>query len=184
MSRLVRASELIGMPLITLDTADVVGEVRDVLTDPQAATVAAFTVRGRGLLSPALIGVLPIDRVHAIGRDALIIATADTVVAGDEPGLQPTDQPEVIGRSVVTGSGDGLGTVTDLVVEVEDGAAAVVGLEIERADGQRLLTPLNGRPLLEQDPLVIAEGTPPATYGLAGLRRLLERAGPGQIAPV
>jgi len=184
MSPLVRASQLIGMPLITLDTAEVVGEVRDVLTDPQAGTVAAFTVRGRGLLSPSLIGLLAMERVHAIGRDTLIIASADAIHDVDARDLQPTDQPEIIGRHVVTSAGDEVGTITDLVLETEAPTASIVGCEIERTDGQRLLTPVVSPAVLVEDPLVIGEGLAPAAYGLTGLRGLLDAAEPGQFARV
>ena len=80
MTRLVRATEVIGLPVVTLDTAAAVGEVRDVLFDPARSRVVAFTVRGRGLLSPPLLGLLPGAAVAAIGPDAVMIATADALV--------------------------------------------------------------------------------------------------------
>lgn len=179
MSRLARAAELIGMPIVTLESATTVGEVKDVLVDPARSRIIGFTVRGHGLLSSPLMGILPGEKVHAIGRDALMIAGESAIVRQRE-GMAGTlaDQQEVVGKEVVTAGGASLGTINDVVLEIEGGTAQVVGYEISRSDGHTVIVavavgvPLSGEALLLPDE---AEQQP-AANGLAGFRDVLERA--------
>jgi uncharacterized protein YrrD len=178
MTRLVRATELMGLPVVTLDTAVAVGEVRDVLFDPERSRVVAFTVRGRGLLSPPLIGLLPTGSVSSIGRDAVMIGTAAALVRHRE-GMTTAldDQIEVLGKEVVTDTGGALGNVVDVVLEVERGQAIVVGCEIDRAGDSRVILPLPGRVPVSSDALVVpAFAEPLAANGLGGFREALVRA--------
>src|SRR4051812_4137990 len=126
MPRLARATELMGLRVVTLDTAAAVGEVRDVLFDPARSRVVAFTIRGRGLLSPPLIGLLPTGSVSSIGRDAVMISHEMALVRQrDGMATALDDQIEVLGKEVVTDAGGTLGAVIDVVLEVERGDAVV-----------------------------------------------------------
>ena len=183
MTRLVRATELIGLPVVTLDTAAAIGEVRDVLFDPQRSRVVAFTARGRGLLSPPLLGLLPTNSLASIGRDAVMVATADVLVR-ERTGMSSTvdDQIEVLGKEVVTDGGDTLGQVIDVVVEVERGEAIVVGCEVARAGEGRLILPLPAGIPVSPDALIVpAAAEPYAANGLGGFREVLARARSVQI---
>lgn len=179
MSRLARAGELIGMPIVTLEGATTVGEVKDVLVDPGRSRIIGFTVRGHGLLSSPLIGILPGESVHAIGRDALMIAAESSIVR-ERAGMAGTlaDQQEVVGKEVVTRGGASLGTINDVVLEIEGGSAQVVGYEISRNDGHSVIVavpvgvPLSGEALLLPD----ETEQQAAANGLAGFRDVLERA--------
>lgn len=166
------------MPVVTLDTAAAAGEVRDVLFDPARSRVVAFTVRGRGLLSPPLIGLLPTAAVRAIGRDALMIPS-DSVLLREREGMATAleDQVEVLGKEVVTDQGGALGSVVDVVLEVEAGDAIVVGCEIEQGKDHRVILPLPaGTPLSAGALMVPAAAEPYAANGLAGFRDVLVRA--------
>lgn len=178
MTRLVRATEVIGLPVVTLDTAAAVGEVRDVLFDPSRSRVVAFTVRGRGLLSSPLLGLLPSAAVAAIGRDAVMIGTADAIVH-ERSGMSSTldDQIEVLGKEVVSDGGSMLGNILDVVLEVEGGEATVVGAEIERAGEPAVILPLPSAIPVSADALIVpAAAEPHAANGLGGFRDLLARA--------
>jgi uncharacterized protein YrrD len=178
MTRLVRATELMGLPVVTLDKAATVGEVRDVFFDPARSRVVALTVRGRGLLSPALIGLLPTGSVRSIGRDAVMIDTADSLV-GHREGMSSAvdDQIEVIGKRVVTDNGGALGSVIDVVLEVDGGDAIVVGAEIERSGEGRVILPLPAGIPVSSDALVVpAASEPLAANGLGGFREVLARS--------
>jgi uncharacterized protein YrrD len=167
-----------GLPVVTLDTAAAIGEVRDVLFDAQRSRVVAFTIRGRGLLSPPLIGLLQTGSVSSIGRDAVMIAQADALVRHrDGMATALDDQIEVLGKEVVTDGGGTLGSVIDVVLEVEGGDAIVVGCEIERAGDTRVILPLPTGVPVSNDALVVpASAEPLAANGLSGFREVLARA--------
>lgn len=177
MTRIGRATELIGRPVITLDSATALGEIRDVLFDPGRARVIGFTLRGRGLLSSGLVGILPGEWVHSIGRDALIVPSASAVVT-DRAGMDTAvgDQQEVIGKEVVTETGASLGTITDVVVELERATATVVGYEIDSADGRSFIVPADERTAMSADAVVLpAESQRRSANGLSAFRDGLER---------
>ena len=177
MTRLVRATELMGLPIVTLDTAAAIGEVRDVLFDPARSRVVALTVRGRGLLSPPLLGLLPTGSVSSIGRDAVMVATAESLVRQRDGMSSAVDeQIEVLGKEVVTDGGGMLGNVIDVVLEVDRGEAAVVGAEIERAGESRVIVPLpSGVPVSSEALIVPVAAEPLAANGLGGFREVLAR---------
>jgi sporulation protein YlmC with PRC-barrel domain len=176
-SRVARASELIGQPVVTLDGATTIGEVRDVLFDPERSRVVGFTLRGRGLLSSPLMGILPGDWVRSIGRDAIMIESEDSVVR-DRDGMQAAvgDQQEIIGKEVVTDAGKSLGTVSDIVLEVEGPAAHVVGYELDRSGGQQWIVPISGAVPVSGEALVLpADAERDAVSGLSIFRESLDR---------
>lgn len=177
MSRVVRATDLIGRAVVTLDRAVAVGEVRDVLFDPERSRIVGFTLRGLGLLSAPLLGILPGEWVRSIGRDAVMIDSESSVVS-DRDGMQAAvgDQQEVIGREVVTDAGTSLGKVSDIVIEIEGPSGRVVGYEIERPDGPQILVPVTGGVPVSGDALVLpADAEQHAANGLSSFREMLER---------
>jgi uncharacterized protein YrrD len=178
MTRLVRATELMGLPVVTLDRAAAIGEVRDVLFDPARSRVVAFTVRGRGLLSPPLIGLLPAAAIASIGRDAVMTGSADALLREREGMAAALDnQVEVLGKEVVTDAGGTLGNVLDVVLEVDGGEAVVVGAEIDRPNEARVILPLPAGTPLSANALIVPAATEPyAANGLAGFREVLSRA--------
>lgn len=178
MTRLARATELMGLPVVTLDRAAAVGEIRDVLFDPTRSRVVALTVRGRGLLSPPLIGLLPASAIRAIGRDAVMVPT-DASLLREREGMAAAldDQVEVLGKEVVTDAGSGLGNVTDVILEIEGGQAIVVGAEIAQGGERRAIVPLSpGMPVSTDALIVPASVEPQVANGLAGFREFLARA--------
>ena len=177
MSRLCRAHEVMSLTIVTLDTATAVGEVRDVLFDPSRSRVIGFTVRGRGLLSSPLIGLLPVETVGAIGHDAVMITSATGVVSQRE-GMDAAvaQQVDVIGREVVSDTGARLGEIVDVILEVDRGESEVVGYEIE-AEAGRFIVPLGQSLPLSGDALMVpADAEHYTANGLHGFRDALERA--------
>jgi uncharacterized protein YrrD len=177
-TRIVRAGDLIGMPVITLDGATLVGEVRDVLFDPGAARLVGFTLRGRGLLSPPLLGVLPAASLRSIGRDAVMIDAAAALIRdGDKVREHVAGRHEAPGSQVLTEAGERLGTITDVVLELGRGqAAAVVGYCLERDDGREVIVPVPAGAADWQEALVLpAHLEEQAAEGLLGFGALLER---------
>jgi uncharacterized protein YrrD len=127
-----RAHEITGRPVVTLDTAEAVAEVRDVVFSHASATVVGFTLNKRGFLGSPMKDVLPWSRTASLGRDAVMISSADAIGADDPLMAEASGSADrdVVGATVMTDGGSALGTVRDLVLEVGDGRAGVVGFEI------------------------------------------------------
>lgn len=178
MTRIVRAGDVIGMPVVTLDEATIVGEVRDVLFDPGEARVAGFTLRGRGLLSPPLLGLLPGADVRALGQDAVMIESESAVIRDKQRIREHVPKKrEAPGSEVVTDDGEPVGTVSDIVLEIGDDGMTVVGYCIERDDGRELIVPTLEAPREWSDVIVVPPGIEErAAEGLVGFSLLLERS--------
>lgn len=125
--RLVRATEITGLPIVTLG-GDREVEVKDVVFDKQAGSITGFTLRKPGLLGGPQKRVLPVGGVHAVGRDAVVIRSRQDFVS---PEALVASGDNVIGDRVLTDDGTDLGKVVDVIVSFESGAADIVGFEIE-----------------------------------------------------
>lgn len=138
MSRLMRASETSGRPVVTLGGEDV-AQLKDVVFWADGGEVGGFTLAGRGLFAGPLHKALAWANVVALGNDAVIVADDDsltpmeTVLHGSGGGGARGD---VLGSQVLTDEGTDLGTVVDAIIEVDRGRGArcdVVGYEIRPA---------------------------------------------------
>lgn len=142
MSLLLRARELFGRAVVTLDTAEDLAEIKDVVFNHAAATVVGFTLNKRGRFAGPLKVVLPWSRVSALGRDAVMVADRGALGGADDAMSAAGEARDrnVVGTTVMTDAGKALGKVSDLVVEV-DGDARVVGFEVH-GDRPGMLIPV------------------------------------------
>jgi uncharacterized protein YrrD len=129
MSLIMRAGEITGRPVVTLDAAEDVAEVKDVVFSHHNGYLVGFTLNKRGWLAGPRREVLPWGRVHALGPDAVIVGDRDAMVLPEEGEFDQSDAEDVVGGRVITEDGNELGNVTDLVLSVES-EARVVGYEI------------------------------------------------------
>ncbi len=152
MSRLMRTSEIHKRPVVTLDGEDV-AQVKDVVYESDGGAVAGFTLAGRGLFAGPMKEVLAWSDVAGLGNDAVMVdsrdrlrmpADSDAAWAGGTSG-----GGDVLRSEVLTDSGVALGTVVDVIIEVDPGSAHcdVIGYEIEPSaamgsNHKRLLIPL------------------------------------------
>lgn len=159
MSRLVRATELVGLPVVTLNGDDV-AEVRDVVYEPTGGLIG-FTLNKRGFLSGRLKQVLTVDMVTSIGRDAVMTETEEALTEkSDAPkSVDEAADRDVIGASVVTDDGTELGEVTDVVVSL-GGSAEAVGYELvsNAADGRHVFLPLPEQISVSGDAVIVPAG--------------------------
>jgi sporulation protein YlmC with PRC-barrel domain len=135
---------MVERPVVTLQGDDV-AQVRDVVFNESEGSVAGFTLAKRSRFGGPIHDVaLPWETVRALGPDAVMIRDADAL--RPEPIVPASDEApgsgDVLGDRVVTEGGVELGTVVDAVVELADESAAVVGYEMEPADG---FEPRHGR---------------------------------------
>lgn len=142
-SLLLRATELIGHPVVTIDAGEAVAEVKDVVYGTAEAALLGFTLNHRGYLGGPMKQALAWERVAALGRHAVMIATAGDLVEHADALVEDfkvTRRRNVISSEVITDSGERLGEVTDVVLLV-DAEPEVVGYEI---GGSEVLTPRSG----------------------------------------
>lgn len=155
-----RAGEIVGRPIVTLDRADDIAEVKDIVFSHRNGYLVGFTLNKRGWLSGPLRTVLPWSRVHALGPDAVIVDDADQLVEPDAMEMAEGDAENVVGGRVVTDAGRVLGEVTDLVLEIDE-RARVVGYEIggrvveEGPGGDQRYIPLPETFAVSSDALIV-----------------------------
>ncbi|MEV5283326.1 PRC-barrel domain-containing protein [Streptomyces sp. NPDC051993] len=174
MSMLMLASSLCGRPVVTL-SGEVVAQVKDTVFDAPGGQITGFTLAGRGLLGGPLKQSLPWPRVHCLGPDAVMIASAEAledkaaVVAGDE-----AQSGNVRGARVLTDGGLAVGTVLDVVVE-GGVSGTVAGFEIAfakelGAEGRKAFLPVGTSLAMTGDTLIVpAQAAGRAVDGLDAL---------------
>jgi uncharacterized protein YrrD len=144
MRLLMTASQIRGLPVVTVRGGEDVAEVRDVIFSPDAGRLVGVTLNKRGILAGRSRDVLPAQAVHAIGKDALMVLDASDLVAPEDAPddvAHPAVERNVIGDDVLTEGGLSLGKVTDLVLLVGS-SGEVVGYQIEKPGGGQGYIPL------------------------------------------
>jgi uncharacterized protein YrrD len=164
MGVLMRCRDVSGRPVVTLDGADDVAEVKDVVIDGAEGVVVGLTLNGRGLFSGPLHEVLPWSRVGALGPDAVMVDGRDALGEPDPAmdGAVADPGGDVIGARVITDGGKALGEVVDVVIEVGE-RAEVVGFEMVGPDAERdaptLLIPADRAIAVSGDALIVPAAT-------------------------
>jgi sporulation protein YlmC with PRC-barrel domain len=185
MTGLLRGTDLIGRPVVTLDGDDV-GEVKDVVLGLEDVALRGFTLRKHGALGGPLPQTLPWEGVHAVGDDAVMIEDAGALrTDADAPN---TNTDPMIDIDVLTDHGDRLGRLVDVVIEPGE-PAKVVGFEIlfERDEADRdprVLIPVtemvavSGRALVVPDAATsfMSRDLSGLDAGREGFQRLVEQA--------
>lgn len=123
-------TDLIGLPIVSMEDASVVAEVDGLVIDDSTLTVAGF-LTNVGLYEAS---VLPFAATRAVGDDAVIVRSADALVRlSANPALAALAEKgiEISGARVVTLSGKEVGSVGGYFV---DDRGRVVGLEFISED--------------------------------------------------
>ena len=115
-----RGKDLIGMPVITIQDGRRLGEVTALLVRREPPTVAAVRIGSQLAPGPAV----PFGNLRLVGADVILVDSA----AALEPAL-PTEivrelDDGVIGRPVLTASGERIGTISGFWVTTADGRIA------------------------------------------------------------
>jgi uncharacterized protein YrrD len=154
MNRLMRTSEISKRPVVTM-AGDDIAQIKDVVYSSGGGAVGGFTLAGRGLFAGPLKQGLAWARVSALGSDAVMVRDAGAL----EPTQSVLDASassggaggNVLGSRVLTDAGTDLGSVVDVIVQVNDEVIGhgcdVVGYEVEASEnlgthGTRVLIPL------------------------------------------
>jgi len=127
---MIRAYELMGRPVITIDEGAIVGQTAGVIIDTVSTDVAALIVNVASRFAPPK--AVPYALIQGIGDDAVIIENASSLADfGAVPEIWDGGRPdsEIRGVRAITRTGRLLGTVADLMIDVD--AGKVVAYEIQ-----------------------------------------------------
>lgn len=133
MMRLLRARDLIGLPVVAIASGEDVAEIRDVVYDGEHHELIGFTLNKRGFLGGRLRAVLSAKAVVGIGDDAVMVADDAAVCLNEQSPdalLHPERARPVIGNRVLSSDGTALGHVVAVVMQMGDQCEAV-GYEFE-----------------------------------------------------
>ena len=122
---MIRAKELHGRAVIDVDTAEKLGDVHELILDPETRQVAALVATaGATFLGRGDRIVVPAAAVHAIGADAVTVSRQE-MGGGDEAPSAALDAlprlSDITGRKVVTEGGKALGEIDDVLLDEESG---------------------------------------------------------------
>lgn len=161
MRLLITASQIRGLPVVTVHSGEDVAEVRDVIYSPESGRLVGVTLNKRGFFAGRSRDVLPDEAIHAIGQHAVMVLDESSLVAredaADDVGHPPAER-NVLGDDVLTEGGTSLGKVVDLVLLVGS-SGVVVGYQIEKSDGERGYIPLPAQLSISGDALVVPDIT-------------------------
>lgn len=126
MSRLLRATSLVGRPVVTLAGESPL-EIKDVVFDTDDGRLLGFTLREHGFLGKPVQETLAFADVHGLGPDAVVIADEGALREGAD---LRGDGGDVIADRVMTESGRVIGEIVEVVLR-SGATAEVVGFEVE-----------------------------------------------------
>jgi len=161
MRLLMTASQIRGLPVVTVRGGEDVAEVRDVIFSPEAGRLVGVTLNKRGFLAGRSRDVLPAEAIHAIGKDAVMVLDASSLVPPEDAPddvAHPAVERNVVGDDVLTEGGLSLGKVTDLVLLVGS-SGEVVGYQIEKPGGGQGYIPLPAQLAVSGAALVVPDIT-------------------------
>jgi uncharacterized protein YrrD len=117
LNKLENAQKLIGRDVISLETANKLGRVADLLVDMVAGQLAGFSVR-RADNTTALASVLD---VHGIGPDAVVVENDQSLVLVDASPLNalPKSKENLIGVKVMMDHGQHLGNISNVFLCID-----------------------------------------------------------------
>ena len=169
--KLLRARDLMGLPVVSIASGEDVAEVRDVVYDGEAHHLVGFTLNKRGFFSGRLKSVLGADVVAAVGPDAVMIEDESVIddSSNDPAALRdPGSARRVLGNRVLSADGSELGEVIAVIVSTPQPRA--VGYEVRSPDrSDTSFVPISAQMSLSGENLVLpTEATEFVRNDLAG----------------
>jgi uncharacterized protein YrrD len=124
-----KGSDVIGKAVVTYDTGKKIERIRDLIFDQKRNQLLGFLVEEKGLFRDAK--VIPLQEVQAIGLDAIVVHSKESVVGADHiPVIKEIlhHNNVLMGTRILTTTGIDLGGLVDLFFDEHSGL--VEGYEV------------------------------------------------------
>ena len=124
-----KGKNIVGQSVVSYSDGRKLDSVKDVLLGETNTSIVALLVDEGGLLSSSR--VVPMEEVHSFGRDAVVITGSEAVVsASADPEVKAiiNRNDKLLGKRVMTNTGDLLGTISDMYFQERTGQIA--GFEV------------------------------------------------------
>lgn len=156
-----KGRNLIGLPIIVLNQGEQIGLVQDIIFNSHKNKVLGFVIEEKGWFRDAKI--IPLKNVYKIGEDAITVINRDAEVkTTDVPEINQLSEEEIniIGKDMITESGNKLGVVEDIIIDIEGGY--IEGYEISSGlikdiwNG-RIIIPLSDSIVIGKDSIIVPD---------------------------
>ncbi|ACL69329.1 PRC-barrel domain-containing protein [Halothermothrix orenii] len=153
--------EIIGLPVVEINTGRVLGEVEDIIFSEFDGLVKGFVIRNKNKY------FLETHNINRIGEDAITVLSQDLLKPWEEHNTVEENEQTfqtlnntIFGERVMTTSGKEVGKVKDLIID--ENKNSVIGFELTEGviqdllEGRNLL-PLSNNLIYGQDTLLLDE---------------------------
>ena len=124
-----KGKTLIGQSIVSFAEGRKLDSVKDLLMSQTNDSIVALLVDEGGLMSSSR--VVPLEAVKSFGRDAVVIQDAQAVTtASADPEVKAilNRNDQLLGKKVLTDTGDALGSISDMYFDDSDGR--ILGFEV------------------------------------------------------
>lgn len=128
-------SEVSGRKVVSISTAETVGQIADFVIDPQTRSLVALKVKKTDQGDTLLW-----TRITAFGADAVTVPAAEVIIdADDAVAVLSGKDHHPIGKRILTTAGEDLGPVADVDFDPENGRLITLTLATGGIAGERLI---------------------------------------------
>lgn len=116
----IEAKKIIGLPVAAIDTETKIGEIAQIVIDPENGRILGFLIKTGGILSPTL--ALSIVDIKEWDPNGIVTESLDNLVNPDEIVRIKNvldKKIDFLKMSAKTESGKGLGMVEDLLIDTD-----------------------------------------------------------------
>lgn len=129
-------SEATGHRVMTTDTASTVGVLSDFVVDPATAKVIALRLKR----SQGTGATLHWEDLTSFGPDTVTVASVEAIAEARDRAAELITKPaDIVGKQLLTDTGIGLGTVTDIDFNPANGEVVSLLISGGLIDGGRLI---------------------------------------------
>lgn len=152
--------DLLGLPVLELDTGTRIGEVREVVLDVEMASVLAILIAGTNWFADSQ-GIM-FHNLFSIGRDAVTIRNRDVVQQLDILKNQSCTYQgkDLLNKGIFTETGFNLGALVDIILDATTGEIKAYeisdGIITDLIHG-RMLMPLPQAQVVGKDRLIVPD---------------------------